>query len=150
LHSFQQWYIFDPTPVKKHFLYSASILFASLLIAAALVFARRPAQPQSDNGQQLKEFKAQISRLEIKAASLQKELDQLRKQTPAPIYTPANQLIPPATTGSEPLQIPLGSKPFEFNGVTYYFTPLGHKPEVSMIPTKQTDTPSIESFKFAR
>src|SRR5882724_486780 len=122
--------------MKEHFLYSVSILFASLIIATALVFARHPAQTKSDNGQQLRELKSQIDRLETKAAALQKELDQLRKQTPAVIYTPANQLIPP-TTGSEPQQIPPGWKPFEFNGLTYYLTPLAHEAEVSMIPTKQ-------------
>ena len=136
--------------MKKHILYSASIIFASLIIAAALVFARRPAQTQSDNGQKLEELKAQVGRLETKAAALQKELDQLHKQTPTVIYTPANQLIPPATTTeSEPSEIPPGWKPFEFNGITYYLTPLAHEAEVSMLPTKQSGI-AVESLKIAK
>jgi hypothetical protein len=135
--------------MKKHILYSASIIFASLIVAAALVFARHPAQTQTGNGQQLKELKSQVGRLETKAAALQKELDQLHKQTPTVIYTPANQLIPPAKTKSALPEIPPGWKPFDFNGVTYYLTPLAHEAEVSMLPTKQTGI-SIESLKIAK
>jgi hypothetical protein len=122
--------------MKKHILYSGSIILASLVIAAALVFARHAAQRQSDNGQQLKELKARIGRLETKTAALQKELDQAHKQTSTVIYMPANELIPPASTSSAPSRIPPGWKPYEFNGLTYYFTPLGQGTEVSMTPAK--------------
>jgi TolA-binding protein len=135
--------------MKKHILYSGSIILASLIIAAALVSARHPAQTQTDNGQQLKELKAQVGRLETKAAALQKELNELHKQTPTVIYTPANQLIPATTTESERPEIPPGWKPFEFNGITYYLTPLAHEAEVSMLPTKQTGIP-VESLKLAK
>jgi hypothetical protein len=135
--------------MKKHILYSASIIFASLIIAAAMVSARHPAQTQSDNGQQLKELKAQVGRLETKAAALQKELDQLHNQTPKVIYTLANQLIPPANTKPDLPEIPPGWKPFEFNGITYYLTPLAHEAEISMLPAKQTGIP-VESLKLAK
>jgi hypothetical protein len=122
--------------MKKHILYSGSILFSSLMIAGVLVFARHAAQSQSDNGQQLKELKARIGHLETEAARLQKELDRVHKQTSTVIYMPANELISPASTSSAPPQIPPGWKPYEFNGLTYYFTPLGQGTEVSMTPAK--------------
>jgi hypothetical protein len=122
--------------MKTQILYSSSIIFASLVIAGALVFARHPARSQSDYSAQLNELKARTGDLENKAGALQNELDQVRKRTPTVIFTPANQLTPPATTGPKPRQIPPGWKTYEFNGLTYYFTPLGQGTEVSMTPAK--------------
>jgi hypothetical protein len=136
--------------MKKHLLYSASIVFGSLIIAAALVFARQRVRGQSDNSEQWKELKTRIAHLETKAAALQQKLDQVHKQTPTVIYTPANQIFPPATTGSAPVKTPPGWKPFEFNGLTYYLTPLGQGTEVSMAPARQTDALVFEPFEKSK
>jgi hypothetical protein len=112
--------------MKKHIFYGGAILAGSLLISAALLIARFPTGNQGDNSAQLKELRARVGQLETKAAALQKELDQVHKSTPNVVYLKANQPDSPAPTVPAPEQIPTGWKPFEFNGMTYYFTPLGN------------------------
>lgn len=133
--------------MKTHFLYCGAIVFASLIIAAALLWPRNPAPSRSNNGKQLQELQNRISQLENKAASLEKELgrvrDQSPKQSPTVIYTPASEAVPAVTTEPVPAKIPPGWKPFEFNGMTYYFTPLGQGREVSVAAGKKSQVLSL-------
>jgi outer membrane murein-binding lipoprotein Lpp len=122
--------------MKKHTLYSASIVLASFAIAAALVLVRRPEPVQNESSQQLKELRARIAQLETKATALQREMDQVRKEPAKVIYTSANELSSPPGTAVAREQVPPGWKPHEFNGMTYYFTLLGEKAEISLAPTK--------------
>jgi|SRR5882724_4563961 len=126
--------------MKTHILYSGAIVFGSLIIVVALAWPGHSATSRSNNGEQLKALQNRISQLETKAASLEKELERLQKQAtkqmPTVIYTPANEVVPSIITGQAPAQTPPGWKPFEFNGMTYYFAPLGQKTEVSMSPLK--------------
>jgi len=122
--------------MKKHILYSGSIVVASLVIAAALILPRHTVQRQSDNSGQLKELLTRVGQLESKAAALEKELEQVRRQAPNLIYTPANELFPAPATVPAPEQIPPGWKPYPFNGTTYYITPLGTGMEISMVPAR--------------
>src|SRR5436305_13661547 len=88
-----------PTSMKKHILYSGAIVLASLIIAVALMTLRHAASPQADNSRELRELRTRIAQLETKAAAVQKELDQVHKQTPTLTYTPVNGPIsqsPPA------------------------------------------------------
>jgi len=117
--------------MKKQIFYSGAILVGSLIISATLLISRFPARNLGDNSAQLKELRARVGQLETKAAALQKDLDQVHKSTPNVVYLKANQSVSPAPTVSAPRQIPPGWKPFEFNGMTYYFTPLGNGTELS-------------------
>lgn len=122
--------------MKNHIVYSAAIVLGSFGIAVALVLVRHRAPVQNENGEQLKELRSRITQLETKATALERELEQVRKEPARVIYTTANQVgAPPATTVARE-QIPAGWKPFEFNGQTYYLTPLRAEAEVSLAPAK--------------
>jgi hypothetical protein len=139
--------------MKKHILYSGAIVFAALTLAAALVWARHPVPSRANGGAQLQELRNRISQLESKAAALEKELGEVRKKpqpTPTVIYTPANEVIPSVTTSPTPEQIPPGWKPFGFNGITYYFTPLGQGMKTTIADARQSEIGSLESFQHAK
>lgn len=133
--------------MKKHILYSGAIVLASLVIAVALMLMRQPAPSQTDNGQELRELRSKIAQLETKTAAVQKELDQVHKQTPRLIYTPVKESISQAPTAVAREQIPPGWKAHEFNGLTYYFTPLGQGSEVSMAPAKPSESLIVERYQ---
>lgn len=128
--------------MKKQLLYSGAIVLGSAMIAAAVLFARHPTQidtnktQRSNNNQQIEELNARIARVEQKAAALRTELDQVRRQPQSVIFTPATNFAPRVVTQPESRGVPPSWKPFEFNGRTYYFTPLGEKAELSMAPAK--------------
>ncbi len=122
--------------MKNHILYSAAIVLASFGIAVALLLVRHRAPLQNENSEQLKELRTRITQLETKATALERELEQVRKEPAKVIYTTANQLSPPPATVVAREQVPPGWKPFEFNGLTYYLTPLHAEAEVSLAPAK--------------
>jgi hypothetical protein len=136
--------------MKKHILYSGAMVLASLVIAATLMSARHPAAPQTDNSQELRELRTRIAQIEAKTAAVQKELGQVHKQIPTLIYTPVNESSSQAPAAVAREQIPPGWKAHEFNGLTYYFTPLGQGTEISMSPAQPSETLLVEPSQNAK
>ena len=98
---------------------------------------------------------AKVERLESSRVELQQELSELRSKGQTGAFPPNHLLVAPPALAKEPKAtlpryllpvpranpsptpksvpgIPPGWQPFEFNGLTYYITPLAASPELSM------------------
>jgi outer membrane murein-binding lipoprotein Lpp len=111
--------------MKKQIFVGFMVLAAVITGTAQLVF-EKPAPKAEHNQAEWNELNAKVERLERTTAALQKELAELQK--PVPILMPAQTgsiVVPMASSGAIPNnQLPAGSRPFVFNGITYYDIPL--------------------------
>jgi hypothetical protein len=99
-------------------------------LIAAFLLSRKPGHENDRARAELKALTAKVEQLERNTAALQKELSDFRQRSKPLAALPHEILMTPATAPpAGRTEIPPGWKPFEFNGMTYYITPL--KQEVS-------------------
>jgi len=99
-----------------------------LIVGLAIAETREPDRPKDMAGE-IKGLKNEVDFLQSRLAKLEKqvsELTNLIRMYPAPVPQPAAG-VP---------RLPEGSKPFEFNGVTFYYVPVREKPPTPKSPNK--------------
>jgi len=118
------------------------VIVASMIAGAALLLFG-VANQRAVNGKagkaELRDLNAKIQLLEQKTAELQNELKDLQNRPPSLLAVPGPSPVPvtpPVKSALPHPQVPSGWVPFEFNGMTYYLTPLGHAPQLSMSEAK--------------
>jgi hypothetical protein len=101
-------------------------VLAAIGTGTVLLVVSRPGAVAGRSEKEWNELNAKVERLERTTARLQNELDEARKPFPALTTQPAQIINPPGmnnlTVPGSPA--PPGSRPFVFNGITYYVTPL--------------------------
>jgi hypothetical protein len=106
--------------------YAGIIVLAAIGVGTVLLVLSRTGTAARHSDKEWNELNAKVERLEQTTTRLQKELDEARKPVPNVATQPAEIMRLPAAanlTATAP-QMPAGSMPFMFNGVTYYLTPL--------------------------
>jgi hypothetical protein len=103
---------------------------ASVLVIVALAIAQTggPDKPK-DMDDQIKGLKNEVDSLQSRLANLEKQVSELTKLLrvyPAPIPQ-----LAPGVRG-----LPEGSKPFEFNGLTFYCVPVREKAATPKSPDR--------------
>ena len=113
--------------MKKR-VYAGLIVVACVTVGVVFLVAPRPNQRSTPEETELKALRAQVEKLEQTTAKLQRELGDMRGRPQVQVLAPENPIMVPSgmppKSGS---QVPPGWKPFEFNGMTYYLTPLKHE-----------------------
>jgi len=118
------------------------VIVASMITGAALLLfgvANRTVVNGKAGKAELRDLNAKIQHLEQKTAELQSELKDLQNRPQSSVAVPGPSPVPvtPPVKSSFPHpQVPPGWVPFEFNGMTYYLTPLGHATQLSMSEAK--------------
>jgi hypothetical protein len=102
------------------------IVLTVITIGTALFLYQRPVPKADHNQAEWNELNAKVERLERTTAALQKELAELQKPLPILMLAQTGSIVVPMApnTGGPDNQLPAGSRPFVFNGITYYDIPL--------------------------
>lgn len=114
-------------------------MVASMITGAALLLFGVAKRTAVNGKAEVRDLRAKIQDLEQKTAELQSELKDLQNRPPSLLATPGQAPVPvtrPVKSSFPHPQVPPGWVPFEFNGMTYYLTPLGHAPQLSMSAAK--------------
>jgi len=113
-------------------------LASTAAVTAFLVLSDGSHRPELKPGNS-QELNAKIERLEQKIAALQRELSDIRARPPQTVFVTRERIaegigsvIPAVPAAALKPEVPPGWKPFEFNGLTYYLTPLGEIPRVAL------------------
>ena len=115
------------------------VIVASMIAGAALLLFGVANQRAVNGKAEVRDLRAKIQHLEQKTAELQNELKDLQNRPPSLLAVPGPSPVPvtpPVKSALPHPQVPSGWVPFEFNGMTYYLTPLGHAPQLSMSEAK--------------